>query len=88
MVQHQVLWKTFAPNAKTTDPTRLPATPIPRTRAKAYIESYFARYAGVKSYMNETVAIARELTGFVWRVFQIMAAKMAAKQSQPSAAKS
>jgi hypothetical protein len=35
-----------------------------------------------------TVAIARELTGFVWRVFQIMAAKMTLQRPATTAAKS
>lgn len=32
---------------------------IPQTQAKAYIEGYFARYAGVKTFMDETIAEAR-----------------------------
>ena len=33
---------------------------IPRAQAKAYIESYFARYAGVRAYMERSIADARE----------------------------
>jgi DNA polymerase-1 len=33
---------------------------IPRAQAKTYIESYFARYAGVRSYMERSIAEARE----------------------------
>jgi DNA polymerase-1 len=33
---------------------------IPRAQAKTYIESYFARYAGVREYMQRTVLDARE----------------------------
>ena len=32
---------------------------IPRAQAKAYIESYFARYAGVKTYMDRAIAEAK-----------------------------
>ncbi len=32
---------------------------IPRAQAKAYIESYFARYAGVKTYMERSIAAAK-----------------------------
>jgi DNA polymerase-1 len=32
---------------------------IPRAQAKTYIESYFARYAGVREYMQQTVLDAR-----------------------------
>jgi DNA polymerase I len=32
---------------------------IPRAQARAYIESYFSRYAGVKSYMERAIADAR-----------------------------
>jgi DNA polymerase-1 len=33
---------------------------IPRAQAKSYIESYFARYAGVRAYMQRSIAEARE----------------------------
>ncbi|HXU65177.1 MAG TPA: DNA polymerase I [Polyangia bacterium] len=33
---------------------------IPRTEARAYIDSYFARYAGVRAYMERSIADARE----------------------------
>src|SRR5262249_15122318 len=33
---------------------------IPRAQAKTYIESYFARYAGVRAYMQRTIEEARE----------------------------
>jgi DNA polymerase I len=33
---------------------------IPRAQARAYIESYFARYAGVKAYMERAITNARE----------------------------
>jgi DNA polymerase-1 len=33
---------------------------IPRATAKAYIDSYFARYAGVKGYMERAIVEARE----------------------------
>jgi len=33
---------------------------IPRAQAKTYIESYFARYAGVRAYMERSIADARE----------------------------
>ncbi len=32
---------------------------IPRAQAKTYIQSYFARYAGVKAYMDRTIAETR-----------------------------
>jgi DNA polymerase-1 len=32
---------------------------IPRAQARTYIESYFARYAGVRAYMQRTIAEAR-----------------------------
>jgi DNA polymerase-1 len=32
---------------------------IPRAQARTYIQSYFARYAGVKAYMERTIAEAR-----------------------------
>jgi DNA polymerase-1 len=32
---------------------------IPRAQARAYIESYFQRYAGVKAYMDQAIATAR-----------------------------
>ena len=32
---------------------------IPRAQAKAYIDSYFRRYAGVRSYMDRAIADAR-----------------------------
>jgi DNA polymerase-1 len=32
---------------------------IPRAQARSYIESYFARYAGVRDYMQRTIAEAR-----------------------------
>jgi DNA polymerase-1 len=32
---------------------------IPRAQAKSYIESYFARYAGVRAYMQRSIADAR-----------------------------
>ena len=40
------------------------AVRIPRATAKAYIQSYFARYAGVRAYMERTIADARA-TGVV-----------------------
>jgi DNA polymerase I len=33
---------------------------IPRAQARAYIDSYFARYAGVRAYMERAIADARE----------------------------
>jgi DNA polymerase-1 len=33
---------------------------IPRGQARAYIESYFARYAGVRAYMERSIAEARD----------------------------
>ena len=33
---------------------------IPRAEARAYIDSYFARYAGVRTYMERAIADARE----------------------------
>ena len=33
---------------------------IPRAEARAYIDSYFARYAGVRAYMERSIADARE----------------------------
>ena len=33
---------------------------IPRAQARTYIQSYFARYAGVKAYMDRTIVEARE----------------------------
>jgi DNA polymerase I len=33
---------------------------IPRAQARAYIDSYFARYAGVKAYMERAITNARE----------------------------
>ncbi|HXJ22258.1 MAG TPA: DNA polymerase I [Polyangia bacterium] len=33
---------------------------IPRTEARTYIDSYFARYAGVRAYMERAIADARE----------------------------
>jgi DNA polymerase I len=33
---------------------------IPRTQARAYIDSYFRRYAGVRAYMDRAIADARE----------------------------
>ena len=33
---------------------------IPRAQAKTYIQSYFARYAGVKTYMDRTIVETRE----------------------------
>jgi DNA polymerase-1 len=33
---------------------------IPRAQARAYIDSYFARYAGVRAYMERAIATARE----------------------------
>ena len=41
---------------------------IERATAQAYIDSYFSRYPGVKRYMDETKAKAREL-GYVETVF-------------------
>ena len=41
---------------------------IPRSEAQAYIERYFARYPGVKAFMDETKVRARDL-GFVETVF-------------------
>jgi DNA polymerase-1 len=41
---------------------------IDRTTAQTYIDSYFARYPGVKRYMDETRRRAREL-GYVETVF-------------------
>lgn len=33
---------------------------IPRPEAQKYIEGYFARYSGVKAYINKTVALAKD----------------------------
>lgn len=33
---------------------------VSRREAKEYIDNYFARYGGVKKYMDETIAVARE----------------------------
>src|SRR5262249_55261356 len=33
---------------------------IPRAQARAYIDSYFARYAGVRAYMERAIADARD----------------------------
>ncbi len=41
---------------------------IPRKTAQKYIEQYFERYAGVKRFMDETVAHCRE-TGYVQTLF-------------------
>ncbi len=41
---------------------------IPRSEAKAYIDSYFERYQGVKKYMEEIVKQARE-QGYVTTLF-------------------
>ena len=41
---------------------------IERATAQAYVDSYFARYPGVKRYMDQTRALARE-RGFVETVF-------------------
>jgi DNA polymerase-1 len=41
---------------------------IERATAQAYVDSYFARYPGVKRYMDETRALARE-RGYVETVF-------------------
>ncbi len=41
---------------------------IPRAEAKTYIESYFKRYRGVKTYMDEIISEARE-KGYVKTVF-------------------
>ncbi|NPV69282.1 MAG: DNA polymerase I [Firmicutes bacterium] len=41
---------------------------ISRAEAKAYIDSYFARYPGVKSYMENVVAAARD-KGYVTTMF-------------------
>lgn len=41
---------------------------IPRSEAKALIEGYFASYPGVKSYMEQAVARARE-EGYVQTIF-------------------
>nr|MBX2883777.1 DNA polymerase I [Granulosicoccus sp.] len=41
---------------------------IPRGEAQEYIDLYFARYPGVKSYMDDTRALARE-QGYVETVF-------------------
>ena len=41
---------------------------IPRAEAKAYIDSYFERYEGVRKYMDRIIAEARE-TGYVTTMF-------------------
>jgi DNA polymerase-1 len=41
---------------------------IPRSTAKEFIDSYFATYSGVKSFMEQTVLHA-EQTGFVETIF-------------------
>ncbi|MFO7951689.1 MAG: DNA polymerase I [Bacillota bacterium] len=41
---------------------------IPRSEAKAYIDSYFERYQGVKEYMDKIIARARE-KGYVTTMF-------------------
>ncbi|WP_119460913.1 DNA polymerase I [Rhodospirillaceae bacterium SYSU D60014] len=41
---------------------------IPQGEAKAYIEAYFARYPGIRDYMERTKKLARE-TGYVTTLF-------------------
>ncbi len=44
-------------------------TGVARGEAKRYIESYFARYAGVKAYMDETIVRARRV-GYVTTILR------------------
>ena len=41
---------------------------IPRSEAKAYIANYFSRYAGIKKYIDNTIAEAKRL-GYVSTIF-------------------
>jgi len=56
---------------------------IPQSEAKAFIEAYFARYPGIKDYMNETKALARE-HGYVETLFGRRIHIPAIKEKNPS----
>ena len=56
---------------------------IPQSEAKAFIEAYFARYPGIKDYMNATKALARE-RGYVETLFGRRIHIPAIKEKNPS----